>query len=159
MLSERDRQRLTGVHPRLVAAIETIFAAMHDRGTPMFVVSGVRTEQQQILLYQQGRTTTGPGVDATHPLGHTVTNKTGAAGSRSDHQVEADGYGHAVDCAFLPTKDKPDAWGAYWPWQQFGADLEAAGMQWGGRWKQPADLDHAQYVAPSAPVTPRPQAV
>lgn len=139
MLTARDAQRLQGVHPALVGAIEAVFEQMHAAGAPMFVVCGVRTAAEQAALYAQGRTTSGP----------IVTNKDGVT-HKSDHQPQADHLGHAVDCAFVPTKDRHDAWDEAWPWAAFGAAAEAAapGVQWGGRWKQPADLDHVQYVAP-----------
>lgn len=146
MLTLRDSQRLNGVHPVLVAAIEDIFTAMHDRGTPMFVVSGVRTTEEQQRLYAQGR----GGIP-----GRRVTYKDGVT-QKSDHQVEGDGFGHAVDCAFLPTKDIPDAWSARWPWSVFGDLVERVGMQWGGRFKQPIDLDHVQYVVPTVRPTAPP---
>lgn len=135
MITARDAQRLTGVHPILVDAIEDVFARMEAQGTPMFVVCGVRTAEEQAALYAQGRT--GPGAIVTYKDG--VRHK-------SDHQVEADGFGHAVDCAFLPTKACADCFHPSWPWGQYGTALEDAGIAWGGRFKQPVDLDHAQYV-------------
>lgn len=136
MLTDHDRARLVRVHPVLIAAIDDIFGRMASAGTPMFVCSGVRTTEQQQALYAQGRTTPG----------HIVTEKDGVT-NKSDHQVEAEGFGHAVDCAFLPTKDQPDPWHQTWPWKQFGQDVVDAGMKWGGTWKMPADLDHVQYVS------------
>ena len=135
MTSPHDQQRLLGVHPALIAAIGQLFAYMADNQTPMFVASGVRTVAQQQVLYAQGRTT--PGKIVTYCDG---------VSSRSDHETEGDGYGHAVDCAFLPTKEKPDPWGDYWPWADFGHAVERVGMEWGGNFKKPADLDHVQYV-------------
>ena len=135
-LSPHDQQRLLGVHPVLIAAIEDIFTHMAQAGAPMFVIGGVRTPEQQGALYAQGRTA--PGKIVTYCDG--VTKK-------SDHETELDGYGHAVDCAFLPTKDKPDPWGSYWPWTMFERIVIDAGSQAGGNFKQPADLDHVQYVA------------
>lgn len=140
MLTDRDRARLAGVHPVLAAALVDVFTQLEHEGTPMFVVSGVRTATQQAALYAQGRTAPGP----------VVTEKDGIA-HKSDHQVESDGFGHAVDCAFVPRKDRSDCFAPAWPWARFGALLEQhTGCQWGGRWKKPADLDHAQYTAPLA---------
>ena len=139
MLSIHDSQRLQGVHPVLIAAIEDIFGHMAQAGAPMFVVSGVRTVAQQQVLYAQGRTT--PGRIVTYCDG---------VSSRSDHETEADGYGHAVDAAFIPTKEQPDPWADHWPWSVFGQEIVNAGMEWGGTFKQPADLDHVQYVPKGA---------
>lgn len=82
-LSKRSRGNLEGVHPRLRQVIET---AILDTPQDFTVVEGVRTEARQRELYAQGRTSAGGIV--THRDG--VTNK-------SNHQVKADGYGHAVD--------------------------------------------------------------
>lgn len=141
MLTERDRQRLRGVHPVLEAAIEDVFAEMEKAGFPMFVVSGVRTEAEQAVLYGQGRRGA-PGPIVTYKDGRVL---------KSDHQIEADGFGHAVDCAFLPHKGCSDCFAGTWPWSAFGDALERRGMVWGGRFKKPADLDHAQYVLPNEP--------
>jgi peptidoglycan LD-endopeptidase CwlK len=135
MLSPHDTARLAGVHPVLVAAVTAIFTDMAQAGTPMFVVGGVRTAAYQQAIYAQGRTTAGP----------IVTQCDGIL-KKSDHQVERDGYGHAVDVAFLPTKAIPDPWAPKWPWKALGEAVYAHGMQWGGTWKVPADLDHIQYV-------------
>ncbi len=138
MLTARDAQRLQGVHPVLVAAIEDVFAELNAAGTPMFVVCGIRTSEEQAALYAQGRTMPGP----------IVTYCDGVI-QRSDHEPEGDGYGHAVDCAFIPTKQLQNAWDPQWPWAAFGDALERRGIAWGGRFKRPADLDHAQYVVPT----------
>lgn len=139
MLTDRDRQRLKGVHPTLVSALEEVFVEMEKAGTPMFVVSGVRTEADQASLYAKGRGGA-PGPIVTYKDGKFV---------KSDHQIDVDGFGHAVDCAFLPHKGCADCFSQTWPWSAFGAALEARGIAWGGRFKKPADLDHAQYVSPS----------
>lgn len=135
MLSIHDQQRLKGVHPVLVAAVEDILGRMAEAGTPMFVIGGVRTVLQQQMIYAQGRTMPG----------RIVTDCDGVT-SRSDHETEGDGYGHAVDAAFIPTKEQPDPWASTWPWITFGHAVVNAGMEWGGHFKHPADFDHIQYV-------------
>jgi peptidoglycan LD-endopeptidase CwlK len=135
MLSPHDTTRLAGVHPVLISAVTSILADMAAVGTPMFVVGGVRTALQQQAIYAQGRTAPGPIVTECDGTIH-----------KSDHQVEADGYGHAVDLAFLPTKAITDPWSPSWPWRTFGETVFVHGMAWGGTWKHPADLDHVQYV-------------
>jgi len=82
-MTDRDRQRLAGVHPRLVAALGTVFDEMDAEHAPMFVVQGVRTVAEQAQLYAQGRTAPG----------RIVTMKNGVT-NRSNHQPHADGFGH-----------------------------------------------------------------
>ncbi len=135
--SLRDRQRLDGVHPALVAKLETVFAAMRAAGHVMFVVQGVRTVDQQKALYAQGRTAPG----------HIVTMKDGVM-HRSNHQPWADGLGHAVDCAFLGA----DPFSLAQPWETYGQLVEAQGLVWGGRWTTPHDLPHAELRAIPATV-------
>jgi len=129
-LTGRDLDRLLGVHPALVTAITDILDAMAAAGHPMFVVMGVRTIAQQQALYALGRT----------KPGHIVTMKDGVI-RPSNHQPKADGYGHAVDCAFSgvvnPFADQM-------PWEQYGLKVEAAGLIWGGRWDHPHDSPHAE---------------
>jgi len=128
-MTDRDRQRLVGVHPDLVASLVRIFDEMDAEHTPMFVVQGVRTKLEQARLYAQGRTS--PGV--------IVTMKDGVL-HRSNHQPHEDGWGHAVDCAFVG----PQPFDPRWPWQRYGEACEALGLIWGGRWAHPADSPHAE---------------
>ena len=128
-MTDRDRQRLVGVHPKLVAAIERILSRMSALGFAMFVVQGLRTDQEQANIWAQGRTLPGK----------VVTMKDGII-HRSNHQTHADGFGHAVDCAFsgpIPFSDT-------WPWEKFGEAVEAEGLTWGGRWAHPHDSPHAE---------------
>jgi len=120
----RDHERLQGVHPRLQKAILNILNRL-----PMFVVQGVRTTAQQQALYAQGRTAPGK----------IVTMKDGVI-HKSNHQPRADGFGHAVDCAWLG----PDPFADAHPWEAYGAMVEAAGLTWGGRWTHPHDSPHAE---------------
>lgn len=125
-----DRARLSGVHPRLVALIEQIFEIQQARQTPMFVVKGVRTQSEQQALYALGRTRSG----------RIVTMKDGVV-HKSNHQPHADGYGHAVDCAFVggdPFSDRTHNW------EGFGELAEARGLTWGGRWSHPHDAPHIE---------------
>ncbi len=130
----RDMQRLVGVHPTLILAVLKILTDL-----PMFVVCGVRTVEEQQVHYAKGRTTPGPGVTPSRPLGRTVTNCDGLL-KKSNHQVHTDGYGHAVDFGFLG----PDPFGEHQNWPGFGAKVEALHLVWGGRFHSPIDLDHAE---------------
>lgn len=132
-MTDRDRQRLVGVHPKLIADLEVVFADAEVDGTPMFVVVGVRTAYEQGVLWAQGRTTKGP----------IVTNCNGVK-FKSPHQVRADGFGYAVDCAFISAQP----FDPRHPWEAYGERLEELGLVWGGRFHHPIDLDHAELPEP-----------
>ena len=127
-MTDRDRQRLIGVHPALVSALKSVFEEMEIQRAPMFVVEGVRTAERQADLYAKGRSI--PGKVVTYKDGVTHV---------SNHQAHADGQGYAVDCAFVDA----EPFNADHPWETFGEALEAHGMFWGGRWKM-ADMPHAE---------------
>lgn len=125
-MTERDQQRLVGVHPQLRVAIQAVFLQLNV--TPLFVVEGVRTTAQQQALWAKGRTLPGP----------IVTYKDGVI-HRSNHQVHQDGLGHAIDCAFIGATPFAETW----PWEAYGLALETQGLVWGGRWKM-LDRPHAE---------------
>lgn len=129
MMSTRDHERLVGVHPALVEVVTRILASQEAAGVPMFVVQGLRTTVQQQALYARGRTTPG----------RIVTMKDGIL-HRSNHQPHADGYGHAVDCAFVGG----DPFSTKHNWEAYGQLAEDAGLRWGGRWSHPSDSPHVE---------------
>lgn len=104
---------------------------MEALGFPMIVTSTVRTTDQQQALYAKGRTTPGP----------IVTNADGVI-KTSNHQAKADGWGHAVDCAFLI--NGTPSWDLRLPWATYGACGKALGLQWGGDWNSLVDLPHLE---------------
>ena len=130
-MTDRDRQRLVGVHPRLIAALERIFDEMEAEKASMFVVQGIRTLQDQTKLYAQGRATPGP----------IVTYKDGVQ-HPSNHQPHADGFGYAVDCAFIGAQP----FDPRHPWELYGTSAEAQGLRWGGRFLGLRDLPHVELV-------------
>lgn len=135
-MTERDNERLVGVHPELVGYLVSIFDIMEAEGNPMFVVKGVRTQLEQQALYSLGRS----------KPGQIVTFKDGIT-HKSEHQAHDDGFGHAVDCAFLG----PQPLDSRHPWEMYGEEVERKGLTWGGRWTFPHDGPHAEL--PDKPVT------
>lgn len=111
----------------------------------MFVIQGVRTAEQQEADYLQGR-------DARHP-GAIITYCDGTT-HKGPHQTHSDGYGYAVDLAFVPTKEKADPFDPAWPWEDFGDALENHALIWGGRFHNGhmGDKDHAELAAPNTGV-------
>lgn len=132
-MTTRDRTRLIGVHPDLIAIIDEVFLDMEEADAPMFVIEGLRTLRRQQELYAHGRT----------DLMRIVTYKDGVR-HISNHQAHADGLGHAADCAFI----SENPFSLDHPWEKYGEALEARGAFWGGRWKM-ADMPHAEL--PEAP--------
>lgn len=112
-LGRQSKQRLVGVHPRLV---ETVTLALHEHATVDFaVVEGVRSEARQAALRASGASQV----------------------AKSRHQVQADGYGHAVDLA--PWVDGRLQWELTPQCMVARAIALAAGelgvaVRWGGTW-------------------------
>jgi len=131
----RDQQRLVGVEPGMVVVVLAILRALDDLNFGMFVTEGVRSDARQIELWNQGRTTPGD----------IVTEKNGTT-NRSRHQVRADGFGYAVDLAFLddPTTAALETYDDKQPWDLMGLMAEKRGLVWGGRWVTPHDLPHIE---------------
>lgn len=116
-LGPKSRERLIGVHPKLVAVVEM---AIQLTKQDFMVLEGVRSPARQAELYAQGRTKRGPKVTWTLKSNHFVNPTTG--------------FGHAVDLVPYPvdwshkkldvvakamfaaadTLDTPIRWGADW---------------------------------------------
>lgn len=128
-MTDRDKLRLTGVHPDLISKVSTILDSL-----PMFVVEGVRSDSYQHSLWMKGR---------NGDLGKIVTNCDGIK-VRSHHQIHPDdGLGHAVDLAFIPTPILKSAFDPKFPWDKYGALAESLNLTWGGRFAL-IDLDHIE---------------
>ncbi len=123
--------KLAGVHPKLKRAVARILATMAEAGFPMLVTDGMRTTEEQQALYAKGRTK--PGKKVTNADGVRV---------KSNHQLHADGCGHAVDCTFMDEHGKP-RWVESDPWAMYGAVAKSQGLMWGGDWKTP-DRPHIE---------------
>lgn len=121
--------KLAGVHPELAARVQRILAGMAAAGFPVVVTAGLRTVAEQQALYAKGRTA--PGKIVTNLDGHV---------KRSNHQAHDDGYGHAVDIAFL-VAEMP-SWAETHPWALLGAMGKAMGLRWGGDWSGLVDRPH-----------------
>ena len=122
------------LHPVLVRRINIVLAAMTVANMPMRVTDGVRTAEQQHALYQVGR---------RGKPGEKIVTKADGYRVKSNHQVHDDGYGHAVDCAFIVgdglSWTVPDTW-----WAAYGALCRAAGLRWGIKINDWIDRPHAE---------------
>jgi len=111
---------LRGAHPLLAEKIPQIIEYVRKKGHVMKVIEGLRSTDRQKTLYAQGRTT--PGKIVTYCDG--VKNK-------SKHQIQSDGYFHAVDLVFV-VKGRV-TWDG--PWQILGEAVHIiGGLVWGGDW-------------------------
>lgn len=100
-------------------------------GFPMKICQGLRTLEEQQALYAQGRST----------KGSVVTYADGVK-SKSNHQAQADNYGHAVDCCFLGKDPFNDSL----PWAAYGEAGKALGLRWGGDFKSLLDRPHLEML-------------
>ncbi len=130
VIDDKSLKLLEGLHPLLIEKITRVLQVMLINGTPMKVIQGLRTAEYQHTLWLQGRNEKFPG--------KIVTNCDGFI-KKSRHQAAADGFGHAVDCAFLGT----DPFNLKHPWKHFGGAVRAEKLTWGGDF-QLVDLDHAE---------------
>ena len=81
--AQTSLDKMKKVHPKLV---EVMKAAIENSPFDFRITDGARTTEEQFALYQKGRTLPGP----------KVTNCDGKK-FKSNHQIKANGYGHAVD--------------------------------------------------------------
>lgn len=126
------------VRDEVIALIDKV-----ERGFPpnvaVRIVQGLRTIQEQNILYAKGRTAPG----------NIVTN---AKGGSSYHN-----YGLAIDFAILIDKDgngtydelswdikKDNDKDGVADWLEVVKVFEAAGWEWGGRWSSLKDYPHVQ---------------
>lgn len=130
--SQRSKDTLKGVHPRMVQLME---AAIIDSPVDFTVTDGVRSTAKQQGLYAQGRTA----------AGSIVTNADGVK-NKSNHQAKADGFGHAVD--ICPFKNGGLAWNDTAAFKQLAKHIKdkaatlGISIAWGGDWKTLVDLPH-----------------
>lgn len=123
MINIDPHNRLAGVHPNLIKVVK---AAALITKQPFTVIEGVRTAERQAELYAQGRTKPGPVVTWVHV---------------SNHQVKADGYGHAVDLGALKVDGSID-WNTNARYDTLKEAMFAAaihqipviGLRWGADW-------------------------
>jgi hypothetical protein len=121
------------------------------------IIQAVRSPAYQHELWCKGRTSVGPGVDTTHPLGRKVTNADGYL-TLSNHQTQVkhgELAGHAVDIGLYRdgkyldglTPETLD------PYHGFLRIADEIGLRSG--WTFPrADPDHLECFVVPAPVAP-----
>jgi peptidoglycan L-alanyl-D-glutamate endopeptidase CwlK len=136
LLPDRDQSKLSTwtLHPQLLDAYCRIHPAMAAFMRPIFLVYVGRSTEEQMALYAKGRTA--PGRIVTYADG---------VGKRSKHQVQMDGYVHAIDFAFVDDPRTPldETYSPDAPWPVVGAMAESLRLTWGGRFAM-LDLGHIE---------------
>jgi peptidoglycan LD-endopeptidase CwlK len=102
-LCSRSLDNLKGVHPDLVEVVieaNKLFFEKHK--SVITVIDGVRTPERQRELYGQGRG--GPELSAAgiHTKYARPNMRKVTWTLRSNHALQADGFGHAVDLVHIP---------------------------------------------------------
>lgn len=135
-------ERAKQLHPAVREEVINLITEV-EKGFPaniaVRIVQGLRTIQEQNILYAKGRTADG----------NIVTN---AKGGSSYHN-----YGLAIDFAILIDKDSNGTYDELsWDikkdndkdgiadWLEVAKVFEAAGWEWGGRWSSIKDYPHVQ---------------
>lgn len=137
ILSRKSLSKLEGVHPDLIKLMKE---AITDSPYDFMITQGVRTAAYQHELYQQGRS----------KPGKIVTNADGYK-RKSNHQVKADGLGHAVDFAVL-NQDGSIDWNTISKYDAVGKHICAVArklnieLSWGGNWTKFKDYPHVELV-------------
>lgn len=126
-------QRVAQLHPLLRLEAEHCLRSLWAKGVRARVTQGLRTMEQQRVLYAMGRTTPGKIVTKAKP-------------GQSYHN-----YGLALDfCIMLPggaasfnLQQDANADGSK-DWDQVVAEFKAAGWSWGGDWATFKDTPHLE---------------
>lgn len=137
------------IHPDLEERLHQVEAALLAFGAPIRRTQTERTTEQQQALYAQGRTAPG----------NIVTNADGVI-HKSNHQVQEDGYGYAVDCCFVgPDPYLEHVRGGPALWRAYGALAKAAGLKWGGDFTTIKDMPHVELPGQPPSKGPKPPTV
>lgn len=133
-------ERLTQVHPKLIAVIKKAAAALPYDIT---VIQGIRTDEQCYENFGKGRTAAQciagncpakyaqPHLAKVTWLGHALS---------CNHRKKADGFGHAVDVFAGSWTDKAKLLEDYHVIMQAAKDL-GAHVRYGGDWNQNGKLE------------------
>lgn len=128
VLSAASQAKLAAVRPELARVVRR---AIEITTQDFAVTSGARTAEEQNALFQQGRTKPGP----------KVTEKDGYT-RPSNHQITADGFGHAVD--LVPWVGAKPVWDESFTLHYPVAVAMALAARelgvkivWGGNWAEP----------------------
>ena len=132
VFGERSLRALKGVHPDLVKVASRAIA-LSD--VDFMVIEGVRTPARQRELFAKGRTTAQLRAVGIRDLQGKPSEAKVTWTLKSNHFVQADGFGHAIDC--LPA---PFDWKEAKPFDRMAMAMFAAAselripIRWGADW-------------------------
>lgn len=132
--SQTSKDKLKGVHPNLTRVVEK---ALSYGIMDFAVVQGVRTKEQQEMLFKQGRDPAYPGPIVTWT-------------KKSKHLKQADDYGHAVD--LVPIINGRMDWQNLDNFTVLASLMYRAAMEegvkilWGGFWIKTKDRPHFELI-------------
>jgi len=148
----RSREKL---HPEVRAKLEKLEVLAEENGLNFIVTQTLRTEDEQIAYYAQGRESLERinelrEVAGMGPIGAREANLVVTRARTVWDSYHA--YGLAFDIAVLNSRGQID-WGedADWnsdnisDWEQLGALGESIGLEWGGNFSSLRDMPHFQY--------------
>jgi hypothetical protein len=125
-------QRLSGLHPVVASRARAMLDLCSLAGLAILVTQGVRTWEEQDVLFARGRTV--PPIGASNIV-------TKARGGQSYHN-----FGLAFDIIVLDSMGKTD-WNTSHPgWRRAAEAGRSVGLEWGGDWKGFKDIPHFQYT-------------
>jgi LysM repeat protein len=130
--AQLNEERLRQLHPIVATRGRSMIDLAAHAGLGLLVTQGLRTSEEQDVLYAKGRT--------VPPIGKqfVVTN---ARGGQSWHN-----FGLAFDIVVLDALGKND-WDVSHPGWAKAAELgKSVGLEWGGDWKGFKDMPHFQYT-------------
>jgi len=128
VMDQQTARILAGLYPDFRVRVVRILNDVFDQtGMTMRVTDGLRSFEQQTILYNQGRTSSGPVVTNAEP-------------GMSYHT-----YGIACDCCwkgndpYLANNSKHDQL-----WKSYGVAVTGNGLVWGGLWQNLPDMPHCE---------------
>lgn len=138
--SDRSKEKLKGCHPNLIRFFEELITIADD---DFSIVEGVRTLETQKKYYTWGRTVFSN--DWGEKVLKPVTQLDGIK-KKSKHQIQVDGYSHAVDIAFVgKTKQERYDINKFKRLREKASPLmQKYNVFWGGDWIKFKDMPHWQ---------------
>lgn len=130
--SKTFKERTKGLHPNLILWLGYMLATCP---VDIYITEGVRSVETQQEYYASGRTKPG-----------TIKTNCDGVKSLSKHQIQKDGYGHAVDIYYVGWKntdsDHDPRWKTIYEHGLKCASLLGIEMSHGYAWKSLYDAPH-----------------
>lgn len=123
---------LDDLHPDFKPLVEGFLEGCQARNIEIIITCTYRSDAEQAVLYQQGRSTEG----------RIVTN---CKAGQSAHNFTINGNPASKAIDIVPVENGKPQWDATDPiWEVLGELGEAHGIDWAGRWQHMHELAHFQ---------------